>query len=198
MEEGTVRTRGIRPPTRMGLSLTSSVCRRFAPGRFEKSALPVASSSMSSVGLAFRFALRTGAETPTKDRSGQVEDRVAVRGLEGNLTDCSGGIASLGEATLSAELVICLTSDRLCRFGRTCWSSYFRIYFASFSLSFSSSTIIKDPSIMALCTKTYCRRLWQRLIRCSRMSSRIRLIGSPKVESRGGVSSSANITRGSA
>jgi len=69
--------------------------------------------------------------------------------------DCIVGIVSLGENDFSAELVACLIPDKLGRFGRTFGSSYFRIYFASFSLSFSSSTIIKDPSTMALWTKTY-------------------------------------------
>jgi len=54
---------------------------------------------------------------------------------------------------------------------------------------FSSSSTINAPSITAAWTKTYCLKVWHRLIRCSRISCTTSQIGSSKVVKPKGVMS---------
>ena len=68
------------------------------------------------------------------------------------------------------------------RFSTDCWRGR-----KPSAISFSSSTTINAPSIIAACTNTYCRRLWQRLMRCSRMSWTTFQTGSSNDDSIGGV-----------
>ncbi|PIL27884.1 hypothetical protein GSI_10006 [Ganoderma sinense ZZ0214-1] len=187
MDEG-ARTRGVQQEryrvvmeqasTTIG-SNSPVLCRPcfFKLGRFVSSTPPSRPSLRSSVGLAPRFPL-PGERVPTPRLAVSISSSV----IWPSSLELGSGALRFRECSLPSVNALGCERARSPR--------------SSASLRFSSSTTISAPSMIARCTNTYCRRLWHRLIRCSRMSSITRRIGSLYDDSNGGDASECSF-RGS-
>jgi len=137
-------------------------------GRFERSSCPCLFSLGSSVGLATRFPVSMAEASPL------------------DLTDNPTG-RLLFPFGIGFQWIFGDTRHVECH--GVGWLSIF-------SRCLSSSTIMRAPSTMAAWTKTYCLKLWHRLILCSLISCTTSQMGSSKEPSSTGDLSSCNL-RGS-